>query len=140
LHAQFERIIIAFDMRTGIGVPGVQPATSAGDVLTRAVRRAADRLGLAQKDLASLLGVSASTVSRFAQRPLDPRSKEGELAVLFVRLYRSLDALVGGQDDAARSWLHAENSHLGGTPARLVQTVTGLVHVIEYLDAMRGKN
>jgi hypothetical protein len=120
--------------------PGAAPGAAAGPVLTRAALRAADRLGLAQKDLATLLGVSASTVSRFAQRPLDPRSKEGELALLFVRLYRSLDALVGGQDEAARSWMHSENDHLGGPPARLVQTVTGLVHVLEYLDAMRGKN
>lgn len=127
-------------MKERAAAPGASPGPSAGPVLTRAALRAAERLGLAQKDLASLLGVSASTVSRFAQRPLDPRSKEGELAALFVRLYRSLDALVGGQDEAARSWLHSENTHLGGPPARLVQTVTGLVHVLEYLDAMRGKN
>ena len=123
--------------------PQAVPAAAspaAGRVLTQAVVRAGARLGLAQKDLASLLGVSPSTVSRFAARPLDPRSKEGELAILFVRLYRSLDALVGGQDDAARDWMHADNDHLGGPPARLVQTVTGLVHVLEYLDAMRGKN
>ena len=113
---------------------------AAGGVLTQAVVRAGARLGFAQKDLAAVLGVSASTVSRFAQRPLDPRSKEGELAVLFVRVYRSLDAMVGGQDEAARAWMHAENTHLGGVPARLALTVTGLVHVLEYLDAMRGKN
>jgi transcriptional regulator with XRE-family HTH domain len=120
--------------------PGARPASAAAHVLTRAALRAAERLGLAQKDLAVVLGVSASTVSRFPQRPLDPRSKEGELAALFVRLYRSLDALVGGQDEAARSWMHSDNTHLGSPPARLVQTVTGLVHVLEYLDAMRGKN
>jgi Protein of unknown function (DUF2384) len=123
-------------------LPQAAPAPAslaAGRVLTRAVARAGARLGFAQKDLAAVLGVSASTVSRFAQRPLDPRSKEGELAVLFVRLYRSLDAMVG-QDEAARAWMHAENTHLGGVPARLALSVTGLVHVLEYLDAMRGKN
>jgi hypothetical protein len=117
-----------------------QASPAAGRVLTQAAMRAAARLGFAQKDLAAVLGVSASTVSRFAQRPLDPRSKEGELAVLFVRLYRSLDAMVGGQDEAAHAWMHAENTHLGGVPARLALSVTGLVHVLEYLDAMRGKN
>lgn len=126
-----------------MSVPLAAPAPAApaaARVLTQAASRAAGRLGLAQKDLAALLGVSASTVSRFAQRPLDPRSKEGELAVLFVRLYRSLDAMVGGDDEAARAWMHAQNAHLGGVPARLALTVTGLVHVLEYLDAMRGKN
>ncbi len=29
--------------------------------------------------------------------------------------------------------------HTGGTPAKQVQTVQGLNHVLEYLDAMRGK-
>jgi hypothetical protein len=127
-------------MKQRAASPGPAAGPSAGPVLTRAALRAAERLGLAQKELASLLGVSPSTVSRFGQRPLDPLSKEGELAVLFVRLYRSLDAMVGGQDEAARRWMHADNHHLGGPPARLVQTVTGLVHVLEYLDAMRGKN
>src|SRR5262245_24679896 len=127
-------------MKDHAAAHGAAPASAQGPVLTRAALRAAERLGLAQKDLASLLGVSPSTVSRFGQRPLDPRTKEGELALLFVRLYRSLDALVGGQDEAARSWMHSDNDHLGGPPARLVHTVTGLVHVLEYLDAMRGKN
>jgi transcriptional regulator with XRE-family HTH domain len=108
-------------------------------VLTRALLRAAERLGLSQRELAVVLGVSPSTLSRLPRRPLDPRSKEGELAILFVRLYRSLDALLDGDTDKSRRWLHAPNHHLGGAPAELVRTVTGLVHVIEYLDAMRGK-
>jgi transcriptional regulator with XRE-family HTH domain len=108
-------------------------------VLTRALLRAAESLGLSQRDLAAVLGVSPSTLSRLPRRPLDPRSKKGELAILFVRLYRSLDALLGGNPDQARRWLHAPNHHLGGTPAELVRTVTGLAHVIQYLDAMRGK-
>jgi transcriptional regulator with XRE-family HTH domain len=103
------------------------------------VRRAAERLGLTQKDLAAVLGVSPATLSRLSRRPLDPRSKEGELAILFVRLYRSLDALLGSNAEACRRWFHAPNRHLGGVPAELVRSITGLVHAIEYLDAMRGK-
>jgi uncharacterized protein (DUF2384 family) len=125
------------------GGPLLQPdravAPDPGTVLTRAVLRAAERLDLSQRDLSAVLGVSPSTLSRLSRRPLDPQSKEGELAVLFVRLYRSLDALLGGDAERARLWLHAPNHHLGGRPAELVRTVTGLVHVIEYLDAMRGK-
>jgi transcriptional regulator with XRE-family HTH domain len=108
-------------------------------VLTRAVLRAAERLGLNQRELAAVLGLSPSTLSRLPRRPLDPATKEGELAILFVRLYRSLDALLGGDAEKARRWLHADNRHLGAVPADLVRTITGLVHVIEYLDALRGK-
>ena len=72
-------------------------------------------------------------------RGLDPDTKEGELALLFLRLYRSLDALVGGDDAKARDWLHAENAHLAGVPADRIRTVEGLVDVVQYLDAMRGR-
>ena len=125
-------------MKTGSLRPEAR-ATGAGPVLTRSARRAAERLDLTQKDLAQIIGVSPATVSRLPHRPLDPAAKEGELAILFVRMFRSLDALVGGNVDSARKWLHADNHHLRGVPAQLIQTVTGLVDVVEYLDAMRGK-
>ena len=63
----------------------------------------------------------------------------GQLALLFLRLYRSLDALVGGDDARARAWLSAPNGHLGGVPAERMMTVEGLVDVVQYLDAMRGR-
>ena len=69
---------------------------------------------------------------------LSPRDKPFELSVLFVRLYRSLDAVTGGDDAVARAWLRNDNTALGGTPLILVQTVQGLVNVIAYLDARRA--
>ena len=112
-----------------------------GRVLSKAFLRAADKLGLAQKDQARVLGVSSASVSRLAAsaREIDPEDKEGELALLFVRLFRSLDALTGGDEQKGRLWLHTENHHLGGVPAELIATVQGLVRVVEYLDAMRGR-
>jgi hypothetical protein len=90
--------------------------------------------------LAAVLGSSEASVSRLQHaRDLAPASKEGELALLFLRAYRSLDALVGGDDDKARKWLHAENDHLRGIPAERMRTVEGLVDVVQYLDAMRGR-
>jgi hypothetical protein len=101
---------------------------------------AAMRLGLRHKQLAEIIGTSESSVSRLGSgRGLDPSTKEGELALLFLRLYRSLDALVGGDDEKARDWLHSMNDHIGGIPAERIRTVEGLVDVIRYLDAMRGR-
>jgi DNA-binding XRE family transcriptional regulator len=110
-------------------------------VLPRALLRAADLLGLSQKDTARIVGVSAATMSRLAAgaRPLQPNTKEAECALLLIRIFRALDALLGGKEQDARAWFHAANAHLGGVPAARVQTVEGLVHVAEYLDAMRGK-
>lgn len=115
-------------------------AAGAGAILARAVLRAAEQLGVRQSKLAAILGLSQATVSRLAAgRSLDPSSKPGELGVLFVRVFRSLDALFGGATEQARKWLEAPNAHLGGTPADLVTTAAGLVAVVDYLDAMRGK-
>ncbi|MGQ0642942.1 MAG: MbcA/ParS/Xre antitoxin family protein [Gemmatimonadaceae bacterium] len=112
----------------------------AGSVLARAVLSAAERLGLRNRQLAAVIGSSEASISRLQRaRSLDPESKEGELALLFLRVYRSLDALVGGDDEKARRWLHASNDHVGGVPAERMRTVEGLVDVVQYLDAMRGR-
>jgi hypothetical protein len=65
-------------------------------------------------------------------------SKEGELGLLFLRVFRSLDALVGGNLEQARAWLRAENDHLRGVPLQRMHKVEGLVDVADYLDALRG--
>ena len=64
-----------------------------GYVLAKAVGRAADLLGLSGAAVARIVGLSEPTVSRVlsGERPLDPSSKEGELSLLLVRVYRSLE-------------------------------------------------
>jgi hypothetical protein len=110
-------------------------------VLTRAVRRAVDLLGLSQQEAAGILHVSTATASRLmnGRTELTTDSAEGQLALLFLRVFRSLDTLVGGSAAKAEDWLRAKNSHLGGVPLDRLKTPEGLVHVAEYLDAMRGK-
>ena len=109
-------------------------------VLAKATLAAARRLDLKNRQLAEIIGTSEAFVSRLKSgRGLDPQRTEGELALLFLRLYRSLDALVGGDDAKARAWLHAPNDHVRGIPAERIRTVEGLVDVVQYLDAMRGR-
>jgi len=110
-------------------------------VLTKAVTRAATLLGVTQRQLAETLGLSPPTVSRlFAGKyRLSPnRSKEWELGVLFIRLFRSLDAL-WGHEGTARSWLATYNTALGAAPLELIRSATGLVRVVDYLDHARGR-
>jgi hypothetical protein len=120
--------------------PSQKHVPDASEVMTRALLQAAEHLALSQKEIGQILGVSAASVSRLGrERTVHPGSKEGELALLFLRMYRSLDSIVGGSERAAAQWYRAENRHLGGVPAELVKTVTGLANVAEYLDAMRGR-
>jgi DNA-binding XRE family transcriptional regulator len=108
--------------------------------LTKAALRAAGKLDLNQGALAHILGLSEATVSRMKKGDyvLAADSKAFELAVLFVRLFRSLDAIVGGDEAVARAWLANPNLALGATPAEKIRTVAGLTDVIAYLDACRN--
>jgi transcriptional regulator with XRE-family HTH domain len=118
-----------------------RPAADPAATLSKATVRAARFLKLAQSDLAPVLGVSAATLSRLAngQRQLEPGSKPWQLAALFVRLFRALDAIVGSDDAAAQAWLRSENSALGGVPLQLIQEPAGLVRAVDYLDAARAR-
>jgi transcriptional regulator with XRE-family HTH domain len=111
-----------------------------GVIVSKAAIRAAERLGVSQRDLGTIIGVSESTVSRMktGDFPLDRDPKAFELSLLFIRLYRSLDAIVGGDAKAAASWLKSYNTALETRPIEAVQTITGLLNVIEYLDSRRA--
>jgi hypothetical protein len=111
-----------------------------GAVVTKAVLRAAGRLGLSNKVLSRVLGLSEASVSRMGSGSfvLSAGDKSYELGLVFVRLFRSLDAIVGGDDDAARGWMASTNTALGGVPRDLIQTLPGLVNVVGYLDARRA--
>lgn len=116
----------------------VKPDT--GMVLAKATTRASKMLGLSGASLARTLGLSEPTISRLVHgdKPLAPDSKEGELAMLLVRVFRSLDALVGTDDRKRMAWMTTHNRALGGVPQRLVQTAAGLVATLNYLDGMRA--
>jgi uncharacterized protein (DUF2384 family) len=119
--------------------PALDVRPEATAVLTKAVARVAERLGLSRAMLARVLGVSAPTVTRIYQGTyqLDARRKEWEFALLLVRAFRALDSIVG-DETAARCWLESPNTALGGRPVDLIRDTEGLVRVVHYLDASRG--
>jgi hypothetical protein len=118
---------------------GLRPAAEA-TVLTEAVIRAADQLGVSARSLSGVLGVSEATVSRMRRKDfsLERGTKPFELGVLFVRLFRSLDAIVGGDETVARAWIKNPNLALEGRPLEKIMTIAGLFDVIAYLDSRRA--
>ncbi len=114
--------------------------TAENAVLTKATLRAADLLDITARMLALVIGVSEATVSRMRRGEflLERGTKPFELAVLFVRLFRSLDAIVGGDEAVARAWLKSPNTAFDATPLEKILTITGLVDVIAYLDSRRA--
>ena len=119
----------------------VQQAISKPQVLSKAVVNTAIYLDLPKVKLARILGVSSATVTRLYtdQYRLSPDKKEWDFAVLLVRLFRSLDSIVGGAADDARKWLAGENKAFAGKkPIELIESTEGLVRVVTYLDACRA--
>lgn len=117
-------------------------APDSSTVVTKAAVRAATLLHFSQKQLGEVLGMSPSSVSRMYKGDFKIPEKSGkslELALMLVRVFRSLDAMVGGDAEKSRAWLAAGNRHLGGIPMTLIGTVEGLGRVGQYLDAMRGE-
>ena len=106
------------------------------ETLTKAFLNAGKALGLTQDDLGAIVGRDRTV---FRRKGIDPASKAGELALLLVRVYRGLYALVGGEEENLKHWMHTENRHTGGVPVEQVKSVAGLVRIVEYLDAIRGK-
>jgi uncharacterized protein (DUF2384 family) len=119
---------------------GAGHAAREAAVLTKATTRTAEFLGLSSAELARTIGLSEASVSRLrsGRYELSPGTKPFELAVLLVRLYRALDSLMG-DDQASRGWLRARNVALEGRPLDMIQTVAGLVNVIQYLDSRRAR-
>ena len=107
------------------------PAT----ILSSALNKAAKALKISKTDIGKVIGKDRTSLNR----GLDPDSKSGELALMFIRCYRGLFVLVGGENTDMQHWMHTENKHLGGIPAEQIKTVSGLNRVLEYIDAMRGK-
>lgn len=112
----------------------------AGVVLAKATIRASALLGLSGSALGKIIGMSEASVSRLTKggRPLLPETKEGELAILLVRVFRSLDALVGNDEKRRLEWLNSYNDGVNGAPKQLLQSAEGLVRVVTYLDGMRA--
>lgn len=110
-------------------------------VLTKAILNLARFYDLTGKDLSAIIGMSEASTTRLNQgkKLISPDTKEGEMALLLLRVYRSLNALVGHHHEKAKIWLNSDNAYFSKKPIEHLKTVTGLVAVVNYLDAMRGK-
>lgn len=109
-------------------------------IVTQAVIRATDILGLTSAQLARIIGTSEATVSRMrhGRAVLNRQHKHWELALLVIRLYRSLDAICAGDSDVMREWMHHHNRDLSGVPAEQIHSIQGLTSVLAYVDSSRA--
>ncbi len=107
-------------------------------LIAKAAFNAARELGLTQRELGAVIGVSEASVSRMKDGGHGLIGKPYELAACLIRVYRSLDAITAGDPDSLQGWMRNTNADLSGIPAALIQQATGLVLVMNYLDAARA--
>lgn len=121
--------------------PVLREQVSQPKVLTKAVTNLLGELDLKNAVLASWVGIDPGTVTKLRQGSYSfrPDSNEGERALLVLRIYRSLSILLSGNQEHINLWLMTANKDIGAPPVDAMKKITGLVHVAEYLDAMRGK-
>ena len=110
-------------------------------VLSKAVSNAARLWELSNDRLGKIIGVSAPTASRLRAGAwhLARGTKPFELGQYLIRLFRSLDSLMGSDDKAAISWLKTHNTDLDGRPIDLILTIRGLMLVADYVDDFRAR-
>lgn len=120
--------------------PAGETRRAASAVLTKAALRSAGLLGLSHSVLARAVGLSEASISRMSSgaRALEVGSKPAELAALVIRVYRSLDALVGNSEEHRRLWMTSYNRALNAIPKEAIQSAEGLVRVVTYLDGARA--
>lgn len=110
-------------------------------VLTTAIARIAGFWDLSNAKLGAILGLSPATISRLraGKTLLDPAGKSFEAAQFLLRLFRSLDALLGSDDAAVKRWLTTPNLDLGAKPIERIDTMRGLIEVCDYVDFYRAR-
>lgn len=112
----------------------------ADQVLAKALLNAANQLGLKSTEIASVLGLHRTAISRLKKNgSLDPKSKQGELSLLLIRIARALYALAGGDEEWMKHFMRSPNKVTGGVPVEQISSVQGLVNVLQFVDAIRGK-
>jgi transcriptional regulator with XRE-family HTH domain len=126
-----------------VAIHPARHATAASDaaLVAKAAGRAAAALGLKQAELAAILGISQASASRLAAGSYapQPQEKSHELALLLIRLYRSLAGAFGPDEAMLAAWMRTPNLALRGTPAELVRSAAGLVQTLAYADAARAR-
>jgi antitoxin Xre/MbcA/ParS-like protein len=110
-------------------------------VLSEAVAKIASDWRLTNAELGRIIGISTTSAQRLkkGELKLERGKKDFELGQYLLRLFRSLDSIMGSDDAASISWLKSHNRDLESPPLELLFTISGLVRVTDYVDGYRAK-
>ena len=106
-------------------------------VLAKAFFNTGEQLKLTQSQISSILGVSELQVMTIkVHMEIEPMSKQGELALLFIRLFNKLYKISGGDLDWIQHFLNSKNRMTGGVPIKQIESTNGLVSVLQFVESI----
>tara|TARA_R110002110_G_scaffold415765_3_gene655330 strand:+ start:100029 stop:100400 length:372 start_codon:yes stop_codon:yes gene_type:complete len=111
------------------------------ELVTDALLEAGRELGMTLSQISRVIGVSESAMKNYSRGSAAiSASKNQELSLGLIRVYRALFAILGGDREQMRHWMRTPNRHLNAqAPITLLESYQGLAEVNVYLDAMRGR-
>ena len=117
------------------------PQQTDAELVTEAYIESGRELGLTLKQMAAIIGVSEPAMKNYSRGAATISSaKSQELSLGFIRVYRALFAILGGNQEQMRHWMKTPNRHFSSqAPAELAASYQGLAALNVYLDAMRGR-
>lgn len=103
-------------------------------VLAGATVRAGQALGLTPNRTAALIGYDQADVAQ----GLDPLSNPGKRALMLIRVFQSLDALLGGNQEMILTWMNSHNDYFSAAPVDLIDQDQGFGRVLSYLENIQN--
>jgi hypothetical protein len=109
-------------------------------LVSEATLQAAAHLGLSDPVLATILGLSATSVERTRDNkmPLIQDQLTLERAAPLLRLSQVFNLGLGDNPEATENWMRSHNSALGARPIDVLQTAGGMERILEHVQAVLG--
>ena len=131
---------IVYQVKTSCFLSTHQSNVEPKVVLAKSLPNTADQLGLKEAQLASIIGVNCDFISNLKANPeLDPATKQGELAILLIEIYRAVYVLSGRDSEWIHYFMNSYNDATKGVPIEQIQTISGLNKVLNFVDSVRAK-
>ena len=106
------------------------------ELLTREFFSATSSMGLSNREIGEILGVSEPTISRAKKREIyfsRTRSHQWNIAELLVRACQELKRIYD-HPRKEKHWFTTYNHALGGFPIELIRRYEGLLEVVRHLE------
>lgn len=113
----------------------------AARVVTKAIVKTAKDIGLSGTNLAKILGLSESSISRLKSGSclILRDTKAYEISLIFLRIYRGVSEILSGDMRSISAWFRNQNNKLGAVPIEKMFDLLGLISVLNYVEEYRAK-